>query len=484
MMERYPTMKTALIMEGGAMRGMFTCGVMDVLMERGVSFDAAAGISAGAVFGCNFKSGQIGRPIRYNKRFCADPRYQSLRSLLRTGDLYGADFCYRELPDELDVFDRKAFRENPMAFYVGAFDVETGEMAYHRCMDGEKEDIQWMRASASMPLVSRPVRIEGRLLLDGGILEPTPYRFMEGLGYRKNLVILTQPREYRKQKTKGLPLIRALLRKYPKAAEALAARHESYNRHIAYIREKEQKGEALVICPEGPLHIRRTERDPRALERVYQLGRREAENRLPRIMAFLRGADPARGEKEALRQAVKKRLEALPEAYLQEAGEKIWRAAAQTEAYRRAESVFLYVSVDREPDTRKLLREALAAGKMVYVPRCWPEGRMEAVRIRDERELTPGILGIPEPLSGRETAEPGEIGLAVVPCVAASLSGRRLGHGAGYYDRFLRGKRPVTLCLCYQKLLTEEIPMTSLDVWMDWVVTENGAARRTDSAKA
>lgn len=101
-------MKTALIMEGGAMRGMFTCGVMDVLMEHGITFDGAAGISAGAVFGCNFKSRQIGRPIRYNKRYCRDPRYCSLRSLIRTGDLYGADFCYRELPDILDPFDRKA----------------------------------------------------------------------------------------------------------------------------------------------------------------------------------------------------------------------------------------------------------------------------------------------------------------------------------------------------------------------------------------
>ena len=101
---------------------------------------------------------------------------------------------------------------------------------------------------------------------------------------------------------------------------------------------------------------------------------------------------------------------------------------------------------------------------------------MEAVRIRDERELVPGILGIPEPLSARETAEPEDIDLALVPCVAASLSGKRLGHGAGYYDRFLRGKGPATLCLCYQSLLTEEIPMTPLDVWMDWIVTENGAA--------
>ena len=109
-------MKTGLVMEGGAMRGMFTCGVMDVLLEHGVAFDGAGGISAGAVFGCNYKSRQAGRPIRYNKRFCRDPRYCSFRSLLSTGDLFGADFCYRELPEELDPFDKAAFAQSKIKY--------------------------------------------------------------------------------------------------------------------------------------------------------------------------------------------------------------------------------------------------------------------------------------------------------------------------------------------------------------------------------
>ena len=129
-------MKTALIMEGGAMRGMFTCGVMDALMENGVAFAGAAGISAGAVFGCNFKSEQIGRPVRYNKKYCRDPRYCSIRSLIKTGDLYGVDFCYRELPEILDPFDYETFRSNPMEFYVGATDVNTGRCVYHKCSAG------------------------------------------------------------------------------------------------------------------------------------------------------------------------------------------------------------------------------------------------------------------------------------------------------------------------------------------------------------
>ena len=274
-------------MEGGAMRGMFTCGVMDVLMENGIAFDGAGGISAGAAFGCNFKSRQIGRPIRYNKKYCTDPRYMSLRSLLRTGDLYGAEFCYRTLPDELDPFDREAFRENPTAFYIGATNVHTGKAVYHLCMDGEETDIQWMRASASMPLVSRVVKIDGYELLDGGIADATPYLYMESLGYDRNVVILTQPADYRKEKSALLPLVRLALRRYPRLAEAMAHRAENYNRHIAYIAQKEKEGQALVIRPPEPLGIHRTEKNPAELERVYQIGRQEALRQLDEIRRFL-----------------------------------------------------------------------------------------------------------------------------------------------------------------------------------------------------
>ena len=176
-------MKTGLVMEGGAMRGLFTCGVLDVFMENKIRFDGAAGISAGAVFGCNFKSGQIGRPLRYNITYSRDPRYCSLRSLLKTGDLYGADFCYRELPDVLDPFDRETFQKNPMEFFIGATDVDSGEIRFHKCEDGGQTDMLWMRASASMPVVSRIVEVDGFRLLDGGIVDPVPFRYMEEAGF-------------------------------------------------------------------------------------------------------------------------------------------------------------------------------------------------------------------------------------------------------------------------------------------------------------
>ena len=280
-------MKTGLIMEGGAMRGMFTCGVIDVLMEKGISFDGAAGISAGACFGCNYKSGQIGRAIRYNKRYCRDKRYCSMRSLLKTGDLYGADFCYRELPDVLDPFDRKTFAENPMEFYVGASDVESGEIVYHQCSDGGEQDMLWIQASASMPMVSRIVEVDGLRLLDGGIVAPVPYRFMEEKGYDRNVYILTQPKGYRKEKSSALPLVRRALKNTPQMAQAMAVRHEVYNRQMEEIDAKERHGEILVIRPPEALGISRTEHDPEELERVYQIGRTEAEKILPQLQAFL-----------------------------------------------------------------------------------------------------------------------------------------------------------------------------------------------------
>ncbi|MBQ3423662.1 MAG: patatin family protein [Clostridia bacterium] len=281
-------MKTGLILEGGAMRGMFTCGVLDVFLENDIAFDGAAGISAGATFGCNFKSRQAGRAIRYNKRYGRDWRYCSLRSLLFTGNLYGADFCYREIPQVLDPFDTRAFAENPMEFWVGATDIRAGEIVWHNCMKGDVEDIEWMRASASMPLVSRPVAIEGRLLLDGGMVDPVPYSCLESRGYDRNVAVLTQPAGFVKPPTGALPLFHLGLRRYPKAYEAMVQRHERYNAQMREIDARRREGRLLVIRPEESLGIGRTENDPEKLEQVYQVGRRIALERLDEVRRYLK----------------------------------------------------------------------------------------------------------------------------------------------------------------------------------------------------
>lgn len=285
--ERRDIMKTGLVMEGGAMRGMFTAGILDVFMENAIEFDGAIGTSAGAVFGCNYKSRQIGRTIRYNKKYCKDKRYVSFRSLLKTGNLYGVEFAYHLLPEKLDPFDNDAFMNNPMEFYVVCTDAETGKAVYHKCESGSGEDLEWMRASASMPLVSEIVEIGDIYLSDGGVADSIPIEYFKSIGYNKNVIILTQPLGYEKKKNKLLLFARIVLRKYPKLIEAMEKRHEVYNKTTKLIEEMERSGEALVIRPKEKLKIGHIEHNPDILERVYQIGRKTGEEKLQEVKKFI-----------------------------------------------------------------------------------------------------------------------------------------------------------------------------------------------------
>ena len=280
-------MKTGLVLEGGAMRGLFSAGVTDVLMEEGITFDGAIGVSAGAAFGCNVKSGQIGRALRYNTTYCNDPRYCSFRSLLKTGDLYGAEFCYSTIPYELDPFDVEAYNRNPMDFYVVCTDVETGEAVYHNCPESNLESMQWFRASASMPLVSRIVEVGGYRLLDGGIADSIPLEAFEKLGYERNLVILTQPEGYVKKPNKAMPLMRLALGKYPNLLRTIANRHTVYNQQVAYAETQQAAGAALILRPEAPLDMSRTEHDADKLRAAYRHGQDVARKNLATIRTFL-----------------------------------------------------------------------------------------------------------------------------------------------------------------------------------------------------
>ena len=289
-------MKTGLVLEGGAMRGMFTAGVMDVLMENGVDFDGVIGVSAGAAFGCNYKSKQIGRVIRYNTRFCADKRYCGLGSLVKTGDIYNTNFCYGTVPLELDPFDFTAYDANPQEFYVVCTDIESGQPVYHKYLGQSDHGFDWIRASASMPLVSRIVEIESRKLLDGGIADSIPVRFFESIGYKRNLIVLTQPKGFVKKKNKMLPAIRARYLRYPAFVEAVADRHERYNETLDHIAMLEQTGKAFVIRPPIPLEIGSMERDPVQLRRVYETGRAVAEIQVDKIAAFVNESKAAAEE--------------------------------------------------------------------------------------------------------------------------------------------------------------------------------------------
>lgn len=279
-------MKRGLVLEGGAFRGLFTSGIIDVMMAHDVWPDGLIGVSAGAAFGCNYKSRQAGRAIRYNKAYAHDPRYSGIRSLLTTGDYFNAQFAYHTMPRQLDVFDNEAFNANPMQFYAVCTDVVTGKAVYKHLEQASDTTYDWIRASASMPLVSRVIDLEGHKLLDGGVADSIPLAYFESIGYDRNVVILTQPEGYLKEHNKLMPLLRLSLRKYPKMIEALDQRHLMYNRQLDYVSEAEREGRCLVIRPKESLPIGHISHNPDEMQRVYDMGREEGERRIADIIRF------------------------------------------------------------------------------------------------------------------------------------------------------------------------------------------------------
>ncbi len=279
-------MKCGLVLEGGAMRGLYTAGVCDIFLEKNINVDGVIGVSAGEAFGCNYKSRQSGRAIRYNKRFCRDPRYVGLCSLILTGNLYNAKFDYEDVPFKYDLFDVKTFSENPLPFFVVCTDVLTGKPVYHKLEKGDADDLQWIRASASMPLVSKPVEIAGMKLLDGGISDSIPFEWFMSIGYKKNIVVLTRPEGYRKKESNGA-LIDFLLKKYPKIAEGMKKRSAKYNDSLDKLEQLERTGDVLILRPSADLHVKRVEKNPQKLQDMYDLGRSDTERRLEEIKAFL-----------------------------------------------------------------------------------------------------------------------------------------------------------------------------------------------------
>ena len=279
-------MKRGLVLEGGAMRGLWTAGITDVMMEHGIEPDGLIGVSAGAAFGCNYKSRQIGRAIRYNTRFAKDPRYSGVRSLLRSGDYFNAEFGYHIVPKQYDIFDDDAFNQNPMDFIVVCTDVETGKPVYKPLTKVTSDTYDWIRASASMPLMSRVIELEGRKLLDGGVGDSIPLEYFESMGYDRNLVILTQPMGYQKKHLKLMPLIRMTLRKYPNMIKAMNERHIMYNKELAYVEQAEKEGRCLVIRPDAKIPIGHISHNPDEMRNVYEMGRSVGEIYIESIKDF------------------------------------------------------------------------------------------------------------------------------------------------------------------------------------------------------
>ncbi len=277
--------KTGLVLEGGGMRGIYTAGVLDVFLEHNISFDGVIGVSAGAIHGCSFVSGQTGRSIRYYKKYCRDKRFMSLYNMIKTGDIVDEQFCYHELPEELDPFDYEAFGKSDVKYYVTCSNVDTGKAEYLQITD-MKRQIDLLRASASLPYVSRIVETEGKRMLDGGCTDSIPVHAFMKMGYGRNVVVLTRRRDYVKEPEYGM-LAGLYYRKYPKFAAALKKRHKSYNNARKLIRRLEEEGKAFVISPAEELNMGRTCHDPEEIQRVYDMGRKDAARHLGNLEVFL-----------------------------------------------------------------------------------------------------------------------------------------------------------------------------------------------------
>ncbi len=267
--------KSGLVIEGGGMRGIYAAGVLDVMMEQGFSFDGVIGVSAGAIHGCTMVAGQKGRSIRYYKKYCKDKRFMSIWSWIKTGEIVGRDFCYRELPEVLDPFDYDAYEQSGTRFYATCSNVETGRAEYLEVTDMRRQ-IDIIRASASLPYVSHIVNVDGMKLLDGGCTDSIPVKAFQEMGYTRTVVILTRDETYRKKPANILPA-KLVYRKYPRFIQALKNRYRVYNQTREELGRMEREGKVFVIRPSAVLEIGRMCHDPDEIQGVYETGRQDME---------------------------------------------------------------------------------------------------------------------------------------------------------------------------------------------------------------
>lgn len=280
-------MKTALILEGGGMRGLYTAGVLDILMKNDIYTDVAVGVSAGALFGINYKSKQIGRVLRYNLKYAGNPSYTGWKSLLKTGNLMNKEFWFEDIPFKLDPMDCETYRNNKTEFHAVITNLQNGKAEYKSIFDLENEEcMEYLRASGSLPFCSKPVIVNGVPYLDGGIADSIPLEKYFENGYEKAIVVLTRPSKYRKNG--GIHGANLFYKNYPEFVKTLSNRNHVYNKQCEYVERLENEGKILVIRPSEFVDISRTETDRKIMQQMYDLGIKDAENKLEEIIEYLK----------------------------------------------------------------------------------------------------------------------------------------------------------------------------------------------------
>lgn len=277
---------TGLVLEGGGMRGVYTAGVLDFFIDKGLYFNSIFAVSAGSCQTCSYLSKQRGRAFRVNVNYLKDKRYCSVKSLITTGDMFGAKMCYDLIPNQLDLYDYEEFDKYEGDFFAVVTNCNTGEAEYVNIKDMHK-DIIAIRASSSLPLLSRNVVIDGQEYLDGGISDSIPINRSIREGNKKNIVILTQCEGYRKQPEKVSPIIKAKYRRYPHLVEAMRTRYIRYNGALDSIKKEQENGNAFVIRPQVPPNIGRVEKNKEKLRILYEHGYADAANCYDKLMTFV-----------------------------------------------------------------------------------------------------------------------------------------------------------------------------------------------------
>lgn len=278
--------KAGLILEGGGMRGVYTAGVLDAFMDANVEFSSVYGVSAGSCHACSYLSKQRGRAYRVNVNYLDDPDYCGMRTYLRTGNIFGAKMLYEEIPDVLDPYDYQEFLKYEGDFYAVVTDVDTGKPRYLHVKD-LRSDMWKVRASSSLPLVSKTIAVGSHRFLDGGISDSIPVRRSIADGNAKNVVILTRDGEYRKEPNKLMPLMRLRYPHKKAFLKAMEERHIKYNETLDFIKEQEDAGKLFVIRPEVKVEVGRVEKDKAKLNVLYQQGLHDGERAVEAMKKYL-----------------------------------------------------------------------------------------------------------------------------------------------------------------------------------------------------
>ena len=277
--------RLGLVLEGGGFRAHYTAGVLDVLIDEKLPIEGVIGVSMGAIHGASFVSGQKGRSLEIYTRYAADERLWSLWRWVRTGNLIDPTFCYREIPDRLVPFDEEAFENSGKAFYACASNLETGRAEYLR-LPNLTDDIDGLRASASLPYVSPVVEFRGMKLLDGGCTERIPLAAFERMGFTHNIVIQTHPREHA-VRDRDAWAAKWWYAKDPKFVESFQKSPEVYEATQRLIDERVQEGRVFSIRPERPIPVGRLSRDPEDVRCAYGLGVKDAQKALPALLQWV-----------------------------------------------------------------------------------------------------------------------------------------------------------------------------------------------------